>query len=73
MYSFEKDVKTFTPVPLSPRQEYEDQLKLNGKSKNEEKNQPCEDLIKTEKIVSQEIRRLDLDKIKINGDSAKRE
>jgi len=41
MYSIEKDVKTFTPVPLSPRQVYEDQLKLNGKGENEEKNQPC--------------------------------
>jgi hypothetical protein len=37
MYYIEKDVKTFTPVPLSPRQVYEDQLKLNGKRKNEEK------------------------------------
>jgi hypothetical protein len=41
MYYIEKDVETFTPISLSPRQVYEDQLKLNGKSENEEKNQPC--------------------------------
>ena len=40
MHSFVKDNKTITLVPLTPRQVYEDQMKL--KRKNELKKKNCE-------------------------------
>ena len=54
------------------QQVYEDQLKLKGESEIEKKDQPCEDVRKSEKKMSQGRRRLDSIKIWISGDSAER-
>jgi hypothetical protein len=39
------DNKTLTLILLSPKQVYEDQLKLKGENKIEEKDQPYDDVI----------------------------
>ena len=54
------------------QQVYEDQLKMKGESEIEKKDQPCEDVRKSEKKMSQGRRRLDSIKIWISGDSAER-
>jgi len=43
-YSFENDGKAFILISLSPRQLYENQLKLKEKKRNWKKDQPCKDV-----------------------------
>jgi hypothetical protein len=68
MYSLKRDNKTLTLILLSPKQVYEDQLKLKGENKIEENDQPYDDVIKSKNKVSQERRRLVSAKIRISKD-----